>query len=276
MEPYWEVIKQIIKESDIVLEVLDARYVEFSRNETLENLIKEISRPVITIVNKSDLVPRKSLEISMDKLKFQGREEVISMSNKDPKAVENLKEQIKKVFSKYGKRPTLEPSKKKTTHKEARAGIVVGVLGYPNVGKSSIINAISSRKKVKVTSTPGTTHGSHWVASSKNIILIDTPGVIPLNYMNKTRLDLIGARSVEKISDKEAVAAKIIELFLKENKQKFEEHYNIKIEKEESAYDIIEKLGRKRLHLKKGGIVDKDRTHTLIIREWQKGELKLS
>lgn len=275
MEPYWDVIKQIIKESDLVLEVLDARFVEFSRNPRLEELIKSINRPVITVVNKSDLVPRKNLEISLDKLK-QSREEVVFVSCKNPGTMGNLKEQIKKVFAKYGKREELEFSKKKTPHKEARGKIVVGIVGYPNVGKSSIINALSSRSKAKVTSTPGTTHGGHWISSPNNIILIDTPGVIPINYQDKTKLGLIGARSIEKMDDKETVAAKIVELFLKNNKEKFESRYNIKIEDGEDAYQIIEKVGRARAHLKKGGVVDKDRTWTLIIDDWQKGKLKLS
>lgn len=275
MEPYWEVIRQIIKESDIVLEILDARFVEFSRNEKLEELIKSIGRPVITVVNKSDLMPRKNLEISVDKLK-QNRSEVVFVSCRDPKTIQNLKEHIKRVFAKYGKREAIERLKKSSPHKEAWADIVVGVVGYPNVGKSSVINALSLKKKAKVTSTPGTTHGGHWIASSDKIILIDTPGVIPLNYMDKTRLDLIGARSVEKMDDKEIVAAKIVELFLKGKKENLELRYKFKIEEGEDAYQVIEKIGKARAHLKKGGIVDKDRTWTLIIDDWQKGKLKLA
>ena len=56
MEPYWDLIRRIITESDLVLEILDARLVELSRNERVEELIEEVGKPVIFVVNKSDLV----------------------------------------------------------------------------------------------------------------------------------------------------------------------------------------------------------------------------
>lgn len=59
MEPYWDLIKRIINESDIVLEILDARLVELSRNEEVEKLIEEVGRPVIFVVNKRDLADSK-------------------------------------------------------------------------------------------------------------------------------------------------------------------------------------------------------------------------
>ena len=62
MEPYWDLIRRIITESDLVLEILDARLVELSRNEKVEELIEEVGKPVIFVVNKSDLVSRESLK----------------------------------------------------------------------------------------------------------------------------------------------------------------------------------------------------------------------
>lgn len=62
MQPYWDLIKRVVIESDVVLEVLDARLIELSRNEEVERLIKEIKRPVIFVVNKSDLVSKRALE----------------------------------------------------------------------------------------------------------------------------------------------------------------------------------------------------------------------
>ena len=72
MEPYWDLIKRIIIESDLVLEILDARLVELSRNEEVERLIKEIKRPVIFVVNKSDLVSKQSIRGQIDKLSQEG------------------------------------------------------------------------------------------------------------------------------------------------------------------------------------------------------------
>ena len=57
--PYWKVLENIIEESDIILEILDARMPELSRNEELEKLIKDKRKRVVFILNKSDLVPKK-------------------------------------------------------------------------------------------------------------------------------------------------------------------------------------------------------------------------
>ena len=278
MKAYWDVIEQIVKESDVVLEILDARMIQVSRNAELEKIIKRLKRPVILVINKTDLVSAKNLEESIEKLnrdeKNKGKE-IVFVSCMKKSTVRNLLSRIKKVFEKHGKRKGIEYSTKRTTYREAKADIVVGVVGYPNVGKSSIINALSFKKKAKVTSRAGTTHGSHWITAGDQIKLIDTPGVIPLEYMDKTKLDMIGARRVDKIKDREVVAAKIIDLFLENNKQKFEKKYNIKIEDKEDAYQIIERLGKLKGHLKKGGVVDEPRTSTMIIMDWQKGNLKL-
>ena len=61
-EGYWEVVPRIITESDLVLEVLDARLVELSRNEQIEELVAESGRPMIFVINKSDLVSRERLK----------------------------------------------------------------------------------------------------------------------------------------------------------------------------------------------------------------------
>jgi ribosome biogenesis GTPase A len=272
--PYWDRIKQIIKESDIVLEILDARLIDYSRNQELEKMIKQIRRPVIIVVNKIDLVSKKELDLAMDKLNMMEKKEIVYVSHKRKNTIRNLISRIKKTFEKYGKRDIIEYPKKKSTHREAKADIVVGVVGYPNVGKSSIINALSFKKKAKVTSKAGTTHGAHWITASDQIKLIDSPGIIPLKYMDKTRLDLIGARDISKIKDREVVAARIIELLLKKDEKILEKHYKVKIDTKKNAYEIIEDLGLAKGHLKKGGVVDEQRTSTQIIRDWQTGKIK--
>jgi len=68
-ESYWDVIRRIITESDLVLEVLDSRLVELSRNEEVEKLIKEVGRPMIFVINKSDLVSKDRIRKQVQDLK---------------------------------------------------------------------------------------------------------------------------------------------------------------------------------------------------------------
>src|SRR3989344_9578483 len=102
MEPYWDLIKRIIIESDLVLEVIDARLVELSRNEEVETLVKELNKPVIYVVNKSDLVSKNVLKNHIKKLRKNG--EVVFMSTKNRRDINILLSAIKKVFKKHGKR----------------------------------------------------------------------------------------------------------------------------------------------------------------------------
>ncbi len=272
MEAYWDLIGRIIKESDLVLEVLDARLVELSRNNLVEEMVEEIGRPMLFVINKSDLVSKKSLKEQVRELKKKG--DVIFVSSKRPKDVKVLLYAIKKIFKKHGKREKTirQVGDPKIKTREAKAEIVVGVLGYPNVGKSSIINALAHKKKVKVSKKAGTTHGIHWVKVTNEIKLIDSPGVIPLVKGDEVRYGLIGAKT-DKIKDPSIVAHALIKLFLKNNPKNFNEFYGIEIN--EDVDDVIEQIGKKKSYLLKGNNVDEFRTSSDIIRDWQSGRLKL-
>lgn len=274
MEPYWDSIKRVIIESDVVLEILDARLVELSRNEEVERLIKEIKRPVIFVVNKSDLVSKQSIMEQILGLEQEG--EVVFVSSENKQSAKILTSKIKQVFYKYGKRDMEKKlmAKPSPEYREAKGDIVVGVLGYPNVGKSSIINMLAHRKKVKVSKKAGTTHGIHWIKASDEIKLIDSPGVIPLREDDDIRYGLIGAKDTERLKDPEIVADSIIKLFMKNNKRAFEYFYGIQIEEED--YDsVISQLGKKKSFLIKGGKIDENRTAVLIVKDWQQGRLRL-
>lgn len=274
--PYWDLIKRIIVESDILLEVIDARMVGLSRNEEVENLIKEIGRPVIYVVNKSDLVKKEDLREQLGQF---GEDKVIFVSNKDKASYKILLYTIRKEFKKNGKRvlPTDTGTAEGYKFRLPSAEIVVGVLGYPNVGKSSIINGLAHKKKVKVSKKAGTTHGMHWIRVSEDIKVIDSPGVIPLKTDDDLRYGLIGARDIDKIRDLDSVSYGIIKMFMKNNKKSFEKYFDIKIDEEEKEdVDlIVEKIGKRKGYMQTGGSVDENRVFTNIIKSWQDGKLRI-
>jgi ribosome biogenesis GTPase A len=283
MEAYWDLIKRIIKESDIVIEVLDARLIEMSRNKEVEKLVKDINRPLLFVINKFDLVDdKKDFERGIKYLKEEG--EVVFVSAKKPKDVKIILYAIKKIFGKYGKREKEDRifGSPKNKTREAKGDIVVGILGYPNVGKSSIINAIAHKKKVKVSKKAGTTHGIHWIKATNKIKIIDSPGVIPLKeevkFFKDSQLDneikygLIGAKT-DKIKNPEIVAHSVIKLFYKNNPKNFEDFYNISIS--EDVDGVVEQIGKRKNYLIKNGVIDEYRTCLDIVRNWQNGKLKL-
>jgi len=257
IKPYWQVIQNIINDSDIVIEVLDARMPELSRNKEIEEIVQNSGKRLILILNKSDLVSESNLRKRLKKL--QREYPVFVISSKKKLGTKRLREYL------------IAQSKSKENNKLFR----IGVLGYPNTGKSSIINALVMKSKAKVTSRAGTTHGQQWINAGNNIQIIDSPGVIPLKEQDEVRYALIGSRNIDKIKNLELVAHEVINFF--ENKLNIERLYNIKIDSENSNNPdkIIEQIGIKRGFLKKGGLVDFGRTSIQIIRDWQSGKLRV-
>jgi len=271
-EPYWDLIKRIITESDLVLEVLDARLVELSRNEKVEEIIEEVGRPMIFVINKSDLVSKKNLKDQVKELKKKG--EVVFISSKNKKDAKILLYAIKKVFRKYGKREVFvrKIGDPKPRFREARGDIVIGVLGYPNVGKSSIINNLAPGKRVKISKKAGTTHGIHWIKGMSNIKLIDSPGVIPLQKEDEIRYGLIGAKDTERLKNPELVAHALIKLFNKYENKGFDKFYKIS-SVDKDAEEVVREIGKLKGHLVKKGEIDEHRTCSMIIRDWQQGRI---
>jgi hypothetical protein len=151
----------------------------------------------------------------------------------------------------------------------------VGVVGYPNVGKSAIINALAHRAKALVSATAGTTRGVQ-IINAGNIQVLDSPGVFPYGD-DEIKLGILSARTPEQLRNPELVACEIIKMILQSNMRVLENFYGIKIAEEADwdAYEIMLQIGQERKMLLKGGITDEHRTAMQIIRDWQTGKLRI-
>ena len=249
--PYWKVLENIINESDIVLETLDSRMPELSRNKEIEEIVKSKNKKLILILNKSDLVNKKITNKEKNLLKKEFPCYVISSKRK-----ETLKKLREFIFMQARENEFLK----------------IGVVGYPNTGKSSLINSLIRRKKAPISSRAGTTHGQQWINFKDKIKIIDSPGVIPLKENDEIRLALIGSKNPEKIHNIELVAYTIINLF--KNSDNLEKFYNLDI-KNKNFEEIFENIGRKKGYLKKGNKIDETRIAINLVRDWQSGKLRL-
>ncbi len=256
MGDFWKIVEDVIEESDIVIEVLDARAPELTRNKNVENLARMSGKPLILVMNKVDLITEEAAE---QQRRAIGREfPCVFVCCRDRHGITLLK---KKIF---------EIVKKRSRHGEF---VKIGVVGYPNTGKSSLINALAGRKRAKTGSRPGKTRGLQWVLVSEDMGLIDTPGVIPFSKEDsEVRHALIGAVDPSKIDDPEAVAREIVEIFRSGEIRRLEDFYKIKIG-DKGFEEIIEEIGKARNMLKKGGKIDVKRVYSALINDWQKGKL---
>lgn len=247
---FWPVVKKVIDESDIVLEVMDARMPRLSRNKEVERVAKLFKKPLIKVYTKIDLVDKNYLAY----LRSENSDSVFVSGIKNI-GMRKLKE---KIFI-SSKREKIDTPK-------------VGIVGYPNVGKSAIINALAKRARAKVSKKAGTTRGIQWV-NAGSLRILDSPGVVPWKD-EEIMLGVLGAKNPERLRDPEAVALKIIELFLQKGKDKLEDYYGFELKGNEN-YEVLLEIGRARGFLLKGNRVDENRTVYQIIRDWRDGKLRL-
>jgi hypothetical protein len=249
-EKFPNILKKIIENSDIILEVLDARFIYETRNLEIEKSIKKQGKEIIYVINKIDLVKK------INKEELKKLEPYTLVSYKLRKGGRELRNKIK-----------LE-SKKIKKHK-----ILVGVIGYPNTGKSSLINLLIGKNKAKTGAEAGFTKGVQKLKLTQNILLLDSPGVIPVEEYSNINKDAIvrhaklSARTYSKVKDPELVISNLI----KEHRGMLEKYYKINAKGDSEI--LIEELGKRKNFLKKGGEVNFDKTSRFILREWQEGKI---
>ncbi|HLD81445.1 MAG TPA: GTPase [archaeon] len=249
-ELFAQIVEGVVRASDVVLEVTDARFPKQTRSEELEGRIQGFGKKVIVVMNKSDLVKEKeALKKLVLELKAKGREAVFT-SCKEFTGLSSLKSLLFKHA------------------KESGRDLKVGVIGMPNTGKSSLVNRLGLRKAARVGPVAGTTVGKQWIRIANNILLLDTPGVF--GRTQRGALLVSGGLNPEDLRDPETAAAKLIK-YLQEN-------HNTKWIKEEYGIEnasgdpekVIEEIAVKRKKLVKGGAPDVKIMSQMIVRDWQR------
>ena len=286
---YIKILDQVIENSDVILEVLDARDPLTCRNKELENKIKsgKNSKKIILVLNKIDLIPvqnaidwQKYLSNEFPCILFKSNTQTqstnLSQSNLFDKNLKNQKDYISEVLKgnkSIGGEELLNILKNYSRiDGNTKSNIVVGVIGIPNVGKSSLINSLTRGKNVGVSNTPGFTKGLQEVILDNNIRLLDCPGVVMSNDENGILHNVI---RTEDIKEPIEVVGKILK---KMSQEYFLNTYNLDITVLKGSELTLEKIiylvGEKLKKYKKGGVVDLDKSARIIINDWNLGKLK--
>ena len=252
-----QIVKKVITDSNIILEILDSRFIDETRNKEIEHDIQSRHKKLIFVFNKSDLVNIQELKM---KIKRRGIKKYVIMSTKQRKGSQELRNKIK-----------IEASRIKDENKE-EGRVQIGVIGYPNSGKSSVINFLVGRPVAKTAFEAGFTKGMQKIKLAEGIFIFDTPGVVPREETRGEESFVkhvsIGARNYDKIHEPEFVVGNIMMRY----PGALEKFYNIDVLNDVDY--LIEQLGKRKGFLKKHGEVDIDRTSRLILREWQEGKIE--
>ena len=244
MPSFWKHVNDVIEKADIIIEVLDARMIPQTRNIEVEQKVREAKKILLYCINKADLVPKKKTE----KVSHFLRPSVFISSTE-------------KLGTTILKKKILELSKGKS--------VIVGVVGYPNVGKSSLINALSGRGAARTSSQSGFTRGVQKVKVDNKIMILDTPGVFPYGEKDVFKHTLTGSIDAAQLRDPEQMALRFIE----QKTDLVKDHFQIEMELVDPD-EILEQVAIN-LHLfKKGKAPDIVRASRRLLQEWQLGKMK--
>ena len=238
----WKQLWRVLEKSDIVIQILDARAPEFFRCEDLEAYVRELSERKINmlLINKADLVSEEIRKIWSDWLNknnvnhmyFSAKDEQTKIDEEEdaeidgeiqkeaettpqenaklqlefkntPKVINrsNLMTIVKSMCQVYKDEAKIidEGDEKNKYRKDC---ISVGLCGFPNVGKSSIVNVLCKKKLVGVDARPGKTKNYQTIFLEKDLLLVDCPGLVfPTVASSKSEMICNGVLPVDNLRD---------------------------------------------------------------------------
>lgn len=259
-------IQASLKLVDAVAEIIDARIPVSSRNPDLNKLLQ--SKPRLILMNKSDMANATATKMWMDFYEKQG---VTALAidcksgrnlNRVPAAVDViLKEKIDRLKAKGMRNPTMR----------------LMIVGIPNVGKSSFINKIVKQNRAKVEDRPGVTRGNQWFTISKNLEMLDTPGVLWPRFDDKIvgeHLAFTGAVK-DQVVDIELLAVRLLDFLKRLKPTDFITRFKLEALDLENtdSYELLQIIGKKRGMLVSGGEIDTERAAIMLLDEFRAGKL---
>lgn len=238
----WSILKDMIHGADVIIEVVDARDVEGTRLPIAERWAG--SKRLMMIANKKDLLPKGAV---LPKLENKG----IMTSAKQADEDERWRV-IRAIMDRTEKRP-----------------IKAILVGYPNVGKSSLINLLSRRKAARVSPVAGTTTNIQWVNITPELTISDYRGIFP---GKETKEDLVRKGALNIQEDPVAYAQTLTERALKDGRLMswLETEFDIDLKSAKTTEDILASIGRRRGWLLKGGEPNMDEAAKGLLRAFMR------
>ncbi|KIW07115.1 uncharacterized protein PV09_01990 [Verruconis gallopava] len=251
----WNELYKVLDSSDVVLHVLDARDPLGTRCRAVEKYLKEEAphKHLVFILNKCDLVPTK---VAAQWVKL--------LSKEYPTLAFHAS-----ITNSFGKGSLIALLRQFAVLHADRKQISAGFIGYPNSGKSSIINTLRKKPVCKTAPIPGETKVWQYITLTRRIYLIDCPGVVPPNA-NDTPEDIL-LRGVVRVENVEYPAQYIDALLRKCEKRHVLRTYDLKDFRD--SEDFLDQLARKTGKLLKGGEADMDTVAKSVVNDFLRGRL---
>ncbi len=250
---------ETMETTDLVIEVLDARIPQASCNPMVEELRVFRQRPCLKILNKSDLADPVATD---EWLAFYNRQKgvkAVALSCRKPSDVAKI--------------PAL--CKELAPHRAVPVKpLRMMIMGIPNVGKSTLMNALLKKRVAKVGDEPAVTKSQQRLYLNKNMVLTDTPGMLWPKIAHPTdglMLAICHAVGVNALIEEE-IATFLAELLLTRYPQLLSDRYGLKVEGMD-AVDVIEAVAQKRGFRIKGGDLDLEKAAHTLLQDYRTGAI---
>lgn len=288
---YLRDLKKVISSSDVILQVLDARDPLGTRiHPAVESsILSHFDKRMVLVLNKIDLIPKANVTewltylrkshptvalkagTSQSRSSESGKssgighakgDDASALSSSNAVGVDSLLQLLKNYARSSGG----------DANKKSKSIISVGIIGYPNVGKSSILNSLKRFRAVSVSPRPGHTTSLTEVVLDKNIRLIDSPGVVFDDSDGNDGASAVLRNSIDADSVKDPIPA-IRELLERASAESIMMTYSIPQFPKGDVMTFLAMAARSKGKVLKGGVPDKIMAARMVLRDWNKGKI---
>ena len=255
-------MQEDIKLIDLVIELVDARVPLSSRNPDIDDLGKNKAR--LILLNKSDLADDDQNEKWIEYFKEKGYH-ALKINSKNKSGIK----EINNVVNEACKEKIERDRKRGIKNRPVRAMVV----GIPNVGKSTFINAYAGRNCAKTGNKPGVTKGKQWIRLNKNVELLDTPGILWPKFEDQAiglKLALIGSIN-DNILDVSDMAYEFVKILNNSYENAIPNRFGV--EKNDDPLKMLEGIAEVRGCKLKGNVLDLEKASSILLEEFRSGKL---
>lgn len=248
---------EAMEKTDMVVEVVDARLPEASCNPMIADLRNQRQRPCLKILNKSDLADPVATKAWLDYYNAQKGVTAVALSCKKPADVAKVPGLCMKIAPHRG--TALKPLR-------------LMIMGIPNVGKSTLMNALLKKRVAKVGDEPAVTKMQQRLYLGNNMVLTDTPGMLwpkimhPSDGLMLAASHAVGTNAVIE----EEVATFLADLLLMHYPALLSARYGFATEGIDGV-SVIEGIAKRRGFRLKGGDVDLEKAAHVLLQDYRSG-----